>query len=65
MINPYVTEFPADPKYFAGRGKELGEIKEAIDHTIHSKPATPYLKNIWRDCFECCNCYNRCNICNK
>jgi len=24
MINPYVTEFPADPKYFAGRGKELG-----------------------------------------
>lgn len=34
MINPYVTEFPADPKYFAGRGKELGEIKKAIDYTV-------------------------------
>lgn len=41
MINPYVTEFPADPKYFAGRGKELGEIKKAIDYTVHSEPVTP------------------------
>jgi len=31
VINPYVTGFPADPKSFAGRGKELGEIKKAID----------------------------------
>ena len=31
MINPYVTGFPADPKSFAGRERELGEdvdIKE-------------------------------------
>ena len=41
MINPYVTEFPADPKYFAGRGKELVEIKKAIDYTVHSEPVTP------------------------
>ena len=41
MINPYVTEFPADPKYFAGRGKELGKIKKAIDYTVNSEPVTP------------------------
>ncbi len=41
MINPYATEFPADPEYFAGRGKELGEIKKAIDYTVHSEPVTP------------------------
>ena len=40
MINPYVTEFPADPKYFVGRGKELRKIKKAIDCTIHSEPVT-------------------------
>ena len=41
MINPYVTGFPADPKSFAGRERELGEIKKAIDYTVHSEPATP------------------------
>jgi len=42
MINPYVTEFPADPKYFAGRGKELGEIKKSIDYTVHSEPVKSF-----------------------
>jgi len=37
MINPYVTEFPADPKYFAGRGKEL-ELNE------REKKAVEFLK---------------------
>ncbi|MEA1944270.1 MAG: AAA family ATPase [Euryarchaeota archaeon] len=41
MINPYVTGFPADPKSFAGRGKELGEIKKAIDYIVHSEPVAP------------------------
>ena len=41
MINPYVTGFPADPKSFAGREMELGEIKKAIDYTVHSEPVTP------------------------
>jgi len=41
MINPYVTGFPADPKSFAGRERELGEIKKAIDYTVHSEPVTP------------------------
>ena len=41
MINPYVTGFPADPKSFAGRERDLGEIKKAIDYTVHSEPATP------------------------
>jgi DNA-binding transcriptional ArsR family regulator len=41
MITPYVTGFPADPKSFAGRERELEEIKKAIDYTVHSEPATP------------------------
>ena len=36
MINPYVTEFPADPKYFAGRGKELA-ARFIADLTIASE----------------------------
>jgi ABC-type lipoprotein export system ATPase subunit len=41
MITPYVTGFPADPKSFAGRERELEEIKKAIDYIVHSEPATP------------------------
>ncbi|RJS71575.1 hypothetical protein CW696_04345 [ANME-2 cluster archaeon] len=49
MINHYVTGFPADPKSFAGRGRELGEIKKAIDYTGNSEPATSQNVVIVRD----------------
>ena len=34
MINPYVTGFPADPKSFAGRERELGEIKNHLKRLV-------------------------------
>jgi len=42
MINPYITEYPADPKFFAGRKEELNVLKKALNDTIYSKPPTPH-----------------------
>ena len=42
MINPYITEYPADPKFFAGRKEELNILKKALNDTIYSKPPTPH-----------------------
>ncbi|MDI6917859.1 MAG: AAA family ATPase [Thermoplasmatales archaeon] len=41
LENPYQTEFPADPKTFVGREKELSLYAKALDNTIYSKPPTP------------------------
>lgn len=38
MINPYVTGFPADPKSFTERERELGEIRrQSITLAIQSQ----------------------------
>jgi len=42
MINPYITEYPADPKFFGGRKEELNVLKQALIDTIYSKPPTPH-----------------------
>lgn len=42
MFNPYITEFPTDPKFFAGRCNEIKQLERAIDYTIHSQPPTPH-----------------------
>lgn len=42
MDNPYITEFPTTPNFFAGREKELNMFMNGLEETIMSDPPSPH-----------------------